>query len=387
MTQVADRSLNADAVARIAGRLAALRREMASRDLDAVLISGDQDVRCLAGCFGHDTRVLVMADRAVLLSDRRYEEYLTPWQRAGALELQIAAGRGEQEAWLAKTLRDGGVRSLGIQSEHTTLTVRDALAKAMGDLPLTSAEGLMASLRLRKSPDEIDSMRRAIAIQCDALSATLCDLRIGMTEGQVAARLIYEMRCRGAESESFEPIVGSGANASVIHHVPGEAPVGPGVLLIDWGARVDGVCSDLTRTFFLGEPCSDLARMYTVVAEAQRASIEACTPGTTTTEVDAAAREVIDAAGWEDAFAHGIGHGLGRDVHERPFMGAKGPPTPLEPGMVVTIEPGVYIPGLGGVRIEDDVHITEDGPEVLSDSLRKDLESAVLPIPQGGNAG
>jgi Xaa-Pro aminopeptidase len=373
-------------VARMQAGLASLREDMAGRGLDAVLIVGEQDVRCLAGCFGHDTRVLVTRDRAVLISDRRYEEYLSPWQAAGVFGVEIA-GRGEQVVWLAAALRDAGIRELAVQSEHTTLAAHESLSTAMGDIRVVPAEGLLRGLRICKSAEEIVSMRRAIDIQCEALAATLADLRLGMTEGQVAARLIYEMRLRGAEGASFEPIVGSGANASVIHHVPGDAPVEPGVLLIDWGARVDGVCSDLTRTFFLGTPDPELKRMYTVVAEAQRAAIEACTPGTTTVEVDAAAREVIAAAGWEEAFAHGVGHGLGRDVHELPFMGAKGPPTPLEVGMVVTIEPGVYIPGLGGVRIEDDVHITEQGPEVLSASLGKDLESAVLPIPQGGISG
>ncbi len=386
MASIADMTLSDDTVARVSARLSSLRAEMSARGLDAALITADQDVRCLAGCFGHDTRVLVTHGQAVLVSDRRYEEYLAPWQEAGAFDLHIA-GRGEQVAWLAATLRDAGVSGLGIQSEHVTLAVRDGLQAALGDVSLVPVEGLMKPLRIRKSPDELLAMRRAIDIQGAALSATLADLRLGMTEGQLAARLIYEMRCRGAECESFEPIVGCGTNASVIHHVPGDAPIEPGVLLIDWGARVDGICSDLTRTFFLGEPEPELKRMYTVVAEAQRAAIEACVPGSTTRDVDAAAREVIAAAGWADAFAHGVGHGLGRDVHELPMMGATGEPTTLEAGMVVTIEPGVYLPGVGGVRIEDDVHITEGGPEVLSDSLAKDLEAAVLPIPHGGPLG
>jgi Xaa-Pro dipeptidase len=194
------------------------------------------------------------------------------------------------------------------------------------------------------------------------------------------------MRMRGAESESFEPIVGSGANASVIHHVPGGDPIVPGVLLIDWGARVDGLCSDLTRTFFLGEPDDEMKRIYTVVAEANRAAIDACTAGTMTGDVDAAAREVIAAAGYAEQFAHGVGHGLGRDVHEQPSLGPAGKSVPLEAGMVVTIEPGIYVPGVGGVRIEDDILVTDDGPRVLSEHLDSSLSGAILAVPQEGTA-
>jgi len=239
---------------------------------------------------------------------------------------------------------------------------------------------------MRKSPDEVEAIERAIAVQSAAMDAVLGDLRLGMTEGQVAARLIYEMRIRGAEGEAFEPIVASGPNASVIHHVPGEHPVGAGVLLIDWGARVDGLCSDLTRTFFLGEPDEEMRRIYSVVAEAERAAIDACQVGVATGEIDAAAREIIAAAGWGERFAHSVGHGLGRDVHERPFLGREGEHISLEPGMVVTIEPGIYIPGVGGVRIEDDILVTEDGPRVLSEALDSSLEGAIRPIPDGGSA-
>ena len=382
MTAIQHHSLSEVECDRITGRLAAIRLDLEQRGLTALLVQGDQDIRCIAGCFGHDTRLLITPRRAVLVSDRRYEEYLEPWLASEKFEIAIG-NRPEQLKRMGEILVEDDCESLAVQSEQVTLAESEQLRQAFDPIALTPVSGLMDAHRQRKTPEEIDAIRAAIVVQGEALHDTLDALRLGMTEGQVAARLIYEMRRRGAESEAFEPIVGSGANASVIHHVPGSHPVDTGVLLIDWGARVNGLCSDLTRTFFLGEPDEQMARMYNVVAEAQLAAIAACTPGTTGTEVDAAARQVIDAAGWGDQFAHGVGHGLGRDVHERPFMGRAGTESVLETGMVVTIEPGIYLPGIGGVRIEDDILVTETGPEVLSEALDKRLETAILPIPTG----
>jgi Xaa-Pro aminopeptidase len=366
-------------------RLAAVRDGLAERGVAALLVSGEQDVRFLAGCLGHDTRVLVTPTRAILVSDRRYEEYLAAWKEQGGFEVAIF-NRPGQVTFIAQALADEGLTELGVQASHLTLEARDGLAKQFSDIELVPITGVLSGLRMRKSPEEVAAIERAIEIQVDALHASLSDLRLGMTEGQVAARLIYEMRVRGAESEAFEPIVGSGANASIIHHVPGSHPIGPGVLLIDWGARVDGLCSDLTRTFFLGQPDDEMSRVHTVVAEANRAAIEACRVGVMSGDVDAAAREVIDAAGWGEQFAHGVGHGLGRDVHEGPYLGRVGERVALEAGMVVTIEPGIYLPGVGGVRIEDDVLITEDGPRVLSKDLDASLPGAILAIPHEGTA-
>ncbi|MCP4758680.1 MAG: aminopeptidase P family protein [Planctomycetes bacterium] len=384
MTAVSEMRIGDEAALQIEARLGAVRAALDSESVPSLLVTGEQDVRFLAGCFGHDTRVLVTDSRAILISDRRYEEYLAPWAECGLFEVAIFNRPGQLQH-VASVLGDEKIGVLGIQAAHLTLDAKAGLAASLDGIELAPVHGLMATLRMRKSPEEVEAIRRAIAVQSAALETTLSELRVGMTEGQVAARLIYEMRIRGAEGEAFEPIVASGPNASVIHHVPGAHPIGPGVLLIDWGARIDGLCSDLTRTFFLGEPDDEMRRIYSVVAEAERAAIDACQVGTATAEVDAAAREIIAAAGWGDHFAHSVGHGLGRDVHERPFLGREGEQTKLAPGMVVTIEPGIYIPGRGGVRIEDDILVTEDGPCVLSAALDSSLEGAIRPIPDGGH--
>lgn len=358
---------------------------MADQGVGAFLVNGEQDVRFLAGCFGHDTRMLLTANRAILISDRRYEEYLEPWAASESFEVAIFNRPGQIDH-IKQVLIEESLSALAVQAEHLTMAAYKGLAARLEGVNVEAISGQVATLRTCKSTDEVESIERAITVQVDALHATLGALSLGMTEGQVAARLIYEMRIRGAESESFEPIVGSGANASIIHHVPGESLINPGVLLIDWGARVDGLCSDLTRTFFLGDPDDEMRRVYSVVLEANRAAIEACTIGTMTTEVDAAAREIIEAAGWGEQFAHGVGHGLGRDVHELPFLGRAAEQAPLKAGMVVTIEPGIYLPGVGGIRIEDDVLVTEEGPRVLSRELDKSLEGAILALPQEGMA-
>ncbi len=363
-------------------RLGRARVAMAAADIDALLITGEQDIRYLAGCNGHDVKLLVTEASVSLISDRRYEEYLAPWQETGHFHVEIPAGRAAQLEWIGTHLAEAGIGRLHVQADHTTLTAQEGLAKAIPSLVIEATTAICGPLRMQKSPDEIEAIERAIGVQTQALHAMLADLRLGMTEGQAAARLIYEMRIRGAESESFEPIVGSGANASIIHHMPGASPIVPGVLLVDWGARVDGLCSDLTRTFFLGEPPEELGKVYNIVNEARLAAIAACHVGTPVHDVDAAARNVIEAAGYGEQFAHGVGHGLGRDVHEQPFMGRAAPDVALLEGMVVTIEPGIYLPGLGGVRLEDDVLVTDGDPRVLSADLETSFESACLALPK-----
>ena len=383
MTAVSDMVLSDEACTRIEDRLGRLREAMRDQGVQSILVSDPQDVRYLADCFGHDTRILVTPSQAVLISDRRYEEYLAPWADSGRFRVAIENRSGQIRS-IGETLASEDVTTLGVQASVTTLAAADGLKASLKGVEIEPVTGMLARLRMRKSPCEIAAIEAAIEVQCVALDDMLSALRLGMQEQVCASHLIHGMRCHGAESEAFEPIVGSGANASVIHHVPGKHPVSPGVLLVDWGARVNGLCSDLTRTFFLGPPDAELENAYHVVAKAQQAAIAACVPGAMSNTVDAAARAVIDEAGLGDRFAHGIGHGLGRDVHEQPFMGREGVQTPLEPGMVVTIEPGVYLPGVGGVRIEDDILITDAAPRVLSAALDSSFEGACRPIPPQG---
>ncbi|MBL8746254.1 MAG: aminopeptidase P family protein, partial [Phycisphaerae bacterium] len=273
-----------------------------------------------------------------------------------------------------KTLR---VRALAVQSEHLSLQARGELAKAVGSSRLRDSVGLLSSLRLLKDASEIAAITRGAKIQQAALLATLPTIRPGQSERQIAARLEFEMKSRGADGLSFETIVAARANGSKPHYRPGGEKTAKGKpLLIDWGARVEGYCSDMTRTFSIGSWPRKLKEVYRVVLEAHLAAIDAVKPGMTCGELDGVARGIIARAGYGKEFGHGLGHGIGLDIHEAPRVFTT-TQTVLEPGMVITIEPGVYLPGVGGVRIEDDILVTDRGARNLC-SLPKDLEWATL---------
>ncbi|MAT81452.1 MAG: aminopeptidase [Phycisphaerae bacterium] len=374
MTDVASMELTDQQVASARARLSGLRTRLDADGLPGLMVSAEHDIWYLTGFVGHSALLMVTPNRAVIICDRRYEELLQAWDACELFEVVMGARHklGDEVKRLAD---EDGLDKVGIQAEAMTIAFRDGLLKSLGDLELIPTSGLVSKLRECKSNEEVELIERAIGIQQDALEVVLSDLKPGMTESQFTARLEYEMRMRGAEGASFEPIVGSGPNSSVIHHMPGDRPIEDGMLLIDWGARVEGYCSDLTRTFCFGEMPSPMERVYEVVLEALEAAIDCCRPGADCAEVDAAARDVIAAAGWADQFPHGLGHGVGMDVHESPYFSNRSGGVLLEPGMIMTVEPGVYLPGIGGVRLEEDVLITESGNRVLS-TWPRDLESA-----------
>ncbi|MHC5024660.1 MAG: M24 family metallopeptidase [Planctomycetota bacterium] len=359
-----------------AGRKDRLRDRMSDGGVDAFLVHNEHDIRYLTGFVGHDSLLLVTATDSTIISDSRYDEFLDPW-REGAPDEIVMGVRHRLEQSVQALSGQRGLGRIGFQADHVTVARRDALAAAIGDEHIAPTSGLVMSLRMLKDELEIAVIERAITMQQEALRATLADLRLGMTESDLCARLEYEMKLRGAVGASFEPIIGSGPNSSVIHYMTGHAPIERGCLLVDWGAAVDGYCSDLTRTFGVGHLPDRLQEVYGIVLEAQLAAIAACRPGRTCAEIDAVARDVITQAGYGEQFGHGLGHGLGMDVHEEPYFNDLQTDVVLEPGMVMTVEPGIYLPGVGGVRIEDDVLVTKDGCRVLSD-WPKDLDSAVI---------
>ena len=363
-------------------RLGRARAAMAEAGVGAMLFTNAAEVIWLTGTHGHDCRVLLMADSAVVLSDRRYEEYLAPWGRTGLFDIDLAP-RTDQCTRMNALAQASGVERLGVQAQAMTLAEFDALTVSLAPLLLEPVTDLLKPMRQCKDELEVAACEAAIGIQHEALEATLAAMVPGWTEARFAARLIEEMRARGAEKEAFEPIIGAGANSSVIHHVPGDSVIEPGILLVDWGAKVHSRSSDLTRTLFLGEAPEQLVDLFNTVQAARAAAVAACAPGVAAKAVDAAAREVIEAAGFGEQFPHGVGHGLGLDVHETPFMGRANETAVLQTGMIVTIEPGIYLPGLGGVRIEDDILITADGHRVLSANVPRDLNWATRDFPTG----
>ena len=235
-----------------------------------------------------------------------------------------------------------------------------------------SAEDCLASLRMRKDPDEIDAMRKAAKIAQQALKETLPQVKPGITEREMAAELTAQLLRAGSDVEiPFSPIISSGANGANPHAVPSERRLGAGdLLVIDWGAGYKGYFSDITRTFAIGEVEDEFKQIAAIVRAANQAGRAAIKPGATAHRSDQAAREVIEEAGYGPFFTHRLGHGLGMEAHEAPYMRA-GNMQVLEPGMTFTVEPGIYLPGRGGVRIEDDVVVTKDGAESLTDLPRQ----------------
>jgi Xaa-Pro dipeptidase len=265
-----------------------------------------------------------------------------------------------------------GAGRIGVEPRQLRLLELRLLEGVMPEVQFASGEEIVAHLRSRKDDAETNAMRKAVAIAQQALQATLPSILAGLTEREVAAELTLQVLRHGSDPETpFSPIVAAGPNSANPHAVPGDRKLARGdLLIVDWGARSDGYVSDLTRTFCIGEPDPELARLAEIVKEANHAARAVAAPGILASEVDYAARSVIERAGYGEYFTHRTGHGIGLEGHEDPYIRA-GNSLSLEPGMTFTIEPGIYLPGRGGVRIEDNVVITSTGSESLSDLPRE----------------
>jgi Xaa-Pro aminopeptidase len=355
-----------------------LREALAARELDALLVKDLTDVRYLTGFTGSSALALIAApgggagghaDR--FFTDFRYEVQSSE-QVPAAFAREIANDNLLDAA--ARALSDGEGR-LGFDEESLTVAdhtrLREKLPSSWELLPAT---GMVRALRAVKDTGEIARMRAAAQLADEAMRALLARGLAGRTERGVAVALEAHMRELGAQAASFPTIVAAGAHAALPHAEPREEPIARDVLVtIDWGALLDGYCSDCTRTYATGEGISPEAReVYELVRAAQGEGLSAVRPGPTGVELDAHVRAVIEHAGHGAHFGHGLGHGVGMEIHERPRLSRTGSKEPLREGNVVTIEPGVYLPGRVGVRIEDLVAVTDAGADVLT-GLAKEL--------------
>lgn len=356
-------------------RLKTLRRSIKTRRLDALLLTAAHDLGYAANFPEPYATGIVTPSEVVLVTDGRFTEQI----KRDAPTARLVLRKTDMPDAVAAELKRLNLTRVGFDPDTTTYALAEALKRALGDDgELVPTPHLVADQRQRKDKLEVDLIRRAIDTAEAAYAATLPHLVPGVSESELAGRLIFEMRSRGADDAAFLPIIGAGANAALCHHRSGpDVARDNDVLLLDWGCVRDGYCSDLTRTHFLGKPPKKLARVYEVVLDAQLTAIDAIKPGVTTHEAHAVAADVIKRDGFAKFFPHGLGHSMGRNVHEEPRMNPLYPDVPLEPGMVLTVEPGVYLPGVGGVRIEDDVLVTRTGCEVLS-RLPKTLASCVI---------
>ena len=357
-------------------RRAALAACATTRKVDAAIVSAKEDVSYLTGFSGEDSVVVFSREWAFLVTDGRYQEQAA--QECSGIAIHVRTESTHRA--VASVIKGRNVRRLGVQAEHITLQARDMLQSALGSRTIVPVAGLTLSIRATKSSAELACIRKAIRVAEKAIRKVIAPgarALIGKTEREVAAKLEYHMMCLGASGAAFETIVACGANSSRPHYRPGDVRIKRGqAVLIDWGARVAGYCSDLTRTFFTGTIPPKLAKVYGVVLHAQAAGIACVSPGRVGRSVDLAARKIVAAAGFGDAFIHSLGHGIGLAVHEQPVLGSLATGR-LRKAMVVTVEPGVYLPGIGGVRIEDDVLVTSTGRQRLS-RLPRRLDSMLL---------
>jgi len=343
-------------------RLASLRRHLADRSLDAALVSEPHDVRYLSGFRGEDAVLVVGADAALICTDSRY------WAQVGEEVSGFVLEKTERlpdDALAALRRELGEGVALGFQGDAVTYAewrrlrrLHDGGLRDMGDAVLR--------LRMVKDDEELATLARAAAVIDQALEMTIAEGVAGLTEAEVAWRLEVLVRELGGDGLSFDTIVAAGPRAALAHAIPGDRRIERGeLLLIDAGATVGGYCSDITRTLAVGEVGERTRAIYETVLAAQLAGLAAVRPGADGRDVDAAARQVIEVAGYGDAFGHGTGHGVGLQVHELPRLGPRRSDR-LDVGMVHTVEPGIYLEGDLGVRIEDTVVVTGDGCERLT---------------------
>lgn len=348
-------------------RLDALRAKMKERQLDAVLISHPSNRRYITGFTGSSGYALVTLQEAIFLTDFRYIKQA----EEEAAHFKIVRHGRQAFDTLSETCRELGLSSLAFEQDHLTYGQVEKLREALDGLSIVPISSLIESLRMVKDEQELAVLRQAVAIVDEVFNRIIQEIRPGIQEREIAIRMEAMMRELGASGSAFDIIVASGPRSALPHGVASERVLEKGDLVtLDFGAVYQGYCSDLTRTVMLGEPSPKQREIYEIVKEAQQAAVDGIRPGITGREADAVARERIAAAGYGDYFGHGTGHGIGLDVHESPTVSPFGEQV-LVPGMVVTVEPGIYLPDFGGVRIEDDVVVTENGHEVLTQSSKE----------------
>ncbi len=362
-------------MSRYAARRDKLRRSFRKADVDALLVTNFTNVTYLTGFSGDDSYLLVTARNEVVISDPRYTTQLE--QECPGLESSIRPpGVGMVER-VAEVATSGRVGKLGVEAGSMSVALHDQIAARLPKVALVSTTDLVEQLRVVKDKDEVADIRRAVWIAERAFGVLRASLRAERSEKEVADELENQTRLYGGKCCSFPPIVAVGPRSALPHARPTEAKIGDdGFVLVDWGAFAGHYCSDLTRVLVTGKISPKLERIYRVVLSAQEQAIAAIRPGRTCHDVDQVARSIIAKAGFGKQFGHGLGHGIGLEIHEAPRLAAK-VDTKLEAGMVVTVEPGIYLPGFGGVRIEDDVLVTKDGCEVLT-SVPKQWEDALV---------
>jgi Xaa-Pro aminopeptidase len=357
----------------IENRIKRLRESLSEADIDTLLVLVGENRRYLSGFTGEDTlydesagALLISEAALILATDSRYELQA----RNEAPLYEVICYREGLDKELPDVLKRLNTKRLGFESVRMSYMqyqkINEALEKAGFAAELIAVEDIVENLRIIKEETEVDHMRRALKIAEDVFGACLQQLRPGLTEKELAWLLEKGMRESGAEGLSFPPIVASGPNGALPHAIPGGREIQKGEpILFDWGARLNGYCSDISRTVVIDSPDSTFEKVFQTVLDAQRLAIDAIKPGMSSKAVDKIARDHIEEKGFGGKFGHGLGHGAGLAIHESPRLSPL-KDIRLEPGMVTTVEPGIYLPDWGGVRLENMVVVRDDGAEVLN---------------------
>ncbi len=352
-----------------------LRRLLKETGADSLLVTDFTNVTYLTGFKGDESYLVVDAKKEILITDRRYSEQLET--ECPDLELAVREPPVQMLPKLVEVLQAAKVKKLAVEGDSLTLGQATFLQKELAEVEIVPTSQLVLHLREIKDKEEVDLIRGAISVAERAFNVVRAMIRPDMTEKQIADELDHQIRLFGGSGCSFPPIVGVGPRAALPHGRPTEMKAGESpFVLIDWGAKVNFYISDSTRVLTTAKLAPKFEKIYNTVLKANQAGIEAIKPGAIMEDVDAAARKVIEGAGYGKMFGHSLGHGIGLQVHEQPRL-AKEQKQPLKAGMVVTVEPGIYIPGWGGVRIEDDVLVTKSGNEVLT-TTPKNLYDCVI---------
>jgi len=363
----------------VTGRLDRLRAAFDEHEVDALVVTTLPNVRYLTGFTGSAAVLVVTKDLSVLTTDGRYRtQSAEQLQGAGAPEVEISIGTGVQQREAVRAaLEAAKAARIGLEAGNITWSGQRGWADVLSGDKLVATSNAVEALRERKDAAELARMERAAAIADAALFEVLPLMSQGVTEEHFALELDTAMRRGGAEGLAFETIVAAGGNSAKPHHHPGSRRINGGdPVVVDFGAIFDGYRSDMTRTFCVdAEPEGELARIFNVVQESQAAGAAAVRPGISAKDVDDICRQIIADAGWAERFEHGTGHGVGLDIHEAPTVSQLGTAI-LAPGFVVTVEPGVYVPGHGGVRVEDTLVVTEDGARPLT-HFTKDIHGSL----------
>jgi Xaa-Pro aminopeptidase len=356
------------------GRQQRLQNSLSANRLDALLVTHPPNLRYLCGFTGSSGALLFTGRKRVFITDGRYSEQARAEVRSAQIVIARRGPLAAAAAWLSAHRKKGSraPSKIGIEGEHMTVAARSRLAGILpSSVRLREAPALVEQARMVKDEEEIACLRAAVLLGASLFDRALEVIRPGVREAEVAAEMEYATRKAGAEAMSFETIIASGERSALPHGRASQAAIpGQGFVVCDFGVILSGYCSDMTRTVFVGRPSAEARGVYQAVKQAQQAAVDAVRPGISVGEVDRVARKSLQKSGLAKYFTHSTGHGVGLEIHEAPRVAA-GQTEILEPGMVITIEPGVYVPGKWGVRIEDMVVVTERGCEVLTPTSKE----------------